>query len=275
MIASVLVVAALILWHRSYRQSDRLAFHAYHSRITLRSSRGRLQMLTPPSNHAGRQASELASRLRNRDIRWDLKTEKAYEFPANAKAPTYSLSISPRAAEGSAGADLLKLGTAAHALLLRAMDDPSQFGAAHVLLTLIGGKRHSFAVISDSHIALDTMNAATPVNIDGLAVVLHHPDFDYGLDAVDIDPAQLPKLRDSWHAKLDVQVVSVSYGWIAIVMLLIPANRIASIGRRRWRLHRKRCPACGYDLRATPNQCPECGAAADRLTALVVYPRIT
>jgi hypothetical protein len=47
----------------------------------------------------------------------------------------------------------------------------------------------------------------------------------------------------------------------AVVVFAVPAMLL---GRSRLRRKRRRgvCAACGYDLRATPEQCPECGAVA-------------
>ncbi|HEY8667492.1 MAG TPA: hypothetical protein VIL86_12555 [Tepidisphaeraceae bacterium] len=52
-------------------------------------------------------------------------------------------------------------------------------------------------------------------------------------------------------------------GWLpALLFAILPA-----LWLRRWRIERKRnrvgfCKTCGYDLRATPNRCPECGTIA-------------
>jgi hypothetical protein len=49
---------------------------------------------------------------------------------------------------------------------------------------------------------------------------------------------------------------SVTGGW--------PALALVTAVRRRLRFPAGHCQSCGYDLRATPERCPECGAAATR-----------
>jgi hypothetical protein len=57
-------------------------------------------------------------------------------------------------------------------------------------------------------------------------------------------------------------VVAIPYWVPALCFALAPAVYVLR-RLRAWlkSLRRGLCPECGYDLRATPNQCPECGRA--------------
>jgi hypothetical protein len=65
--------------------------------------------------------------------------------------------------------------------------------------------------------------------------------------------------------RTSLRLVTLPFWALAAAFAVPPAIAF----RRRWRTHcaarqQRRaglCPTCGYDLRATPDRCPECGAA--------------
>ena len=62
--------------------------------------------------------------------------------------------------------------------------------------------------------------------------------------------AYLP-YRDEWRLEVEF--------WLPLVLLtILPATWLFATTRRRRAAH-DACPWCGYDLRATPARCPECG----------------
>jgi hypothetical protein len=57
----------------------------------------------------------------------------------------------------------------------------------------------------------------------------------------------------TWHAP---------YWKLLLITGWAPAAWLRHRHRRRQNARRGLCPVCGYDLRATPDRCPECGTAA-------------
>ncbi len=65
----------------------------------------------------------------------------------------------------------------------------------------------------------------------------------------------------------------VRHEWMiscAVVIIIFSTLPVLWLGQKGWRAHRRRsnrrkgfCPICSYDLRATPDRCPECGTIPD------------
>jgi hypothetical protein len=63
--------------------------------------------------------------------------------------------------------------------------------------------------------------------------------------------------------------------WLAAILFAIAPTYWLLVGPRRRRAKRRKlglCLHCGYDLRATPDRCPECGAVARSLDVALSHP---
>ena len=68
--------------------------------------------------------------------------------------------------------------------------------------------------------------------------------------------------REITRSTLDYAVAAAPYWALLLAASLLPALWLRGRFRSRSRILAGRCAGCGYDLRVTPGQCPECGAMA-------------
>jgi hypothetical protein len=70
----------------------------------------------------------------------------------------------------------------------------------------------------------------------------------------------------SWARPDELRLIVIPYGCPALLLATPPALWLVrrSCGRRRHRSAAGLCPECGYDMRATPRRCPECGCQTDQ-----------
>jgi hypothetical protein len=70
------------------------------------------------------------------------------------------------------------------------------------------------------------------------------------------------------HAVRATQSVTFPLATIFLLTLSVPALRIKQLRNQDQRQCRLLCGTCGYDLRATPTCCPECGTVPPRLQTI-------
>jgi hypothetical protein len=75
--------------------------------------------------------------------------------------------------------------------------------------------------------------------------------------------------RQRWGPVGDSDQVWLDFPlWLLLLIFLkMPVLALRAELRRRRRYGSGCCPTCGYDLRATPERCPECGTATARAAA--------
>lgn len=234
-LSAVPCVGVCGLWVRSDRRpagaEDQVAVRHRRTgdRLTVRSCPGRLVLFAPPRPPAGtaptrapdgQTAESLAAGLANDGLAWWAEFERSESNDGHEVWTPASL-LGPDMADGArrlleghrfqfdSPATVFPKGELA-APLLRALDDPRRFAAAHAVLALAfdpppgnglevrpGGSYARAYRGLRADLTPDPRVGPEYVWVSPGGVVRHEPC------TARIDPAQLPALRDEWHRRLD------------------------------------------------------------------------
>jgi hypothetical protein len=74
-------------------------------------------------------------------------------------------------------------------------------------------------------------------------------------------------LSGGYVVRVTAYVLELPHWVLALVFALPPIVSAVQRSRAGRKRSRGLCPQCGYDLRASPDRCPECGAAAATVSA--------
>jgi hypothetical protein len=291
-LALLLSAATVVMWVRGARgHTTYVSARTQDGRLVLRFDASGMHLLGPPAPPApgpnADRAHSIVRKMHNNDLAWSVTrvaagpttpTTQVYVHDSLPNPHGGIWSITPAQAEYLPREDPRVAFAALARPLLDAMEDDGKWMIAHYVLFSDGPWRNPLASVTPPL----ARNDVYVRDVDGLIVELPIPGPDtppvavrppvtvwnYYLDrapSARLDRAQRTRIRNLWYDRVGVERAAVPYWPVALVGFLAlarPAYRITAACRRRAHVRRGRCPACGYDLRATPDRCPECGATS-------------